>query len=78
MAELAINIPANVASVSDHSSPILELLEHKRIGIGTRIEIKKRFEFDHSIEVKINRQSLITITRELAENIYVTSTAHQK
>jgi DtxR family transcriptional regulator, Mn-dependent transcriptional regulator len=57
---------------------MLELLGHKKIGIGTRLEIKKKFNFDQSLEVKI-RQSKKTaseqpathISSELAKNIYV-------
>ena len=73
LTELPLNIPAVVSSVSDQSSEILELLEHKKIAIGTRLEIKKRFDFDNSMEVRIGRQPAFTISEQLAKNIYVTS-----
>ncbi len=69
--ELPLNIPAVVSSVSDQSSEILELLQHKKITIGTKLEVKKKFDFDHSMEVRIGRQPAFTISRELAENIFV-------
>lgn len=69
--ELRVNIVSTVASVSDHSSEILELLEHKKIAIGTKVEVKKKFEFDNSMEIKINRQPAITISEQLAKNIFV-------
>jgi DtxR family Mn-dependent transcriptional regulator len=69
--ELPLNTPAVVSSVSDQSSEILELLQHKKIAIGTRLEVKKKFDFDHSMEVRIGRQPAFTISRELAENIFV-------
>jgi len=69
--ELAVNTISTVASVSDHSSEILELLEHKKIAIGTKVEVKKKFEFDNSLEIKINRQPVITISEQLAKNIFV-------
>ena len=69
--ELAVNTVSTVASVSDHSSEILELLEHKKIAIGTKVEVKKKFEFDNSLEIKINRQPVITISEQLAKNIFV-------
>jgi DtxR family Mn-dependent transcriptional regulator len=75
LTELPLNIPAVVNSVSDQSSEILELLEHKKIAIGTRLEIKKRFDFDNSMEVRIGRQPAFTISNQLAENIFVTSPA---
>ena len=37
-----------VCHVSDQSSEMLELLEHKNISIGTRLEVKKKFDFDNS------------------------------
>jgi len=73
LTELTINTMAVVNSVSDQSSAILELLEHKHIGIGTRIEIKKRFSFDGSMEIKAGRQVPFTISQQLAENIFVTA-----
>jgi DtxR family Mn-dependent transcriptional regulator len=71
LTELPLNSPAQVCSVSDHSSEILELLEHKKIAIGTKLEIKKRFDFDDSIELKIGKQPATNISKQLAENIYV-------
>lgn len=69
--ELPVNTISTVASVSDQSSEILELLEHKKIAIGTKVEVKKKFEFDNSMEIKINRQPAITISEQLAKNIFV-------
>ncbi len=69
--ELPVNTVTTVVSVSDQSSEILELLEHKKIAIGTKVEVKKKFEFDNSMEIKINRQPAITISEQLAKNIFV-------
>jgi len=73
LTELKLSSPAVVISVSDQSSEILELLEHKKIAIGTRLEIKKRFEFDNSMEIRIGRQPVFTISEQLAKNIFVQS-----
>lgn len=81
--ELAINKPAVVSHVSDQSSEMLELLKHKNISIGTRLEVKKRFDFDNSLEVsavhgvlrpaggKIRPALSFTISEQLAKNIFV-------
>lgn len=71
LTEMPLNRPATVCSVSDHSSKILELLEHKNIAIGTRLEVKRIFEFDESMEVRIGRQTSFTISKQLAANIYM-------
>lgn len=73
LTELPVNIPATVTSVSDQSSEILELLQHKKISIGTKLEMKRKFEFDNSMEIRIGRNPAFTISKELAENIFVTA-----
>jgi DtxR family transcriptional regulator, Mn-dependent transcriptional regulator len=62
---------AEVCQVTNQSSEMLELLHHKHIGIGTKLEIKKFFDFDHSLEIKM-KNSTITISEQLAQNIFVT------
>jgi DtxR family transcriptional regulator, Mn-dependent transcriptional regulator len=69
--DLPPNVPAIVNNVSDQSSAILELLEDKRISIGARIEVKRKFEFDGSMEARIGRQQPLMISKQLAENIFV-------
>ncbi len=78
--ELSLNKTAIVCNVSDQSSEILELLKHKNINIGTKLEVKKKFDFDNSMEIsaasrgKIRQPQLFTISEQLAKNIFVTST----
>lgn len=69
--DLPLNKVAKVCHVSDQSSQILELLNHKNIGIGTRLEAKKKFDFDNSMEIKIRQQLPFTISEQLAKNIFV-------
>jgi DtxR family transcriptional regulator, Mn-dependent transcriptional regulator len=69
--QLPVNKPAVVAHVGNQSNQILELLKHKKIGIGTRVEVKRKFDFDHSVEIKIGRQPSFTISDQLAQNIFV-------
>jgi DtxR family Mn-dependent transcriptional regulator len=65
------NKAATVCQVTNQSAEMLELLKHKNIGIGTRLEVKKHFPFDQSLELRLHRQS-ITISEQLAKNIFVT------
>ncbi len=69
--ELVHNKMAVVSHVSDQSSEMLELLKHKNISIGTRLEVKKKFDFDNSMEIKIRQQLPFTISEQLAKNIFV-------
>jgi len=70
LTDLPLNQPAEVRRVANQSSEMLELLQHKNIGIGSRLEAKKNFDFDHSIEIKI-KSTTITISEQLAKNILV-------
>lgn len=69
--QLPFHQPAQVCQVTNQSEEMLELLAHKNIGIGTKLEVKKYFDFDHSIELKI-KNSILTISEQLAKNIFVT------
>lgn len=71
LVDLPLNKLAMVSHVSDQSTEILELLKHKKIGIGTRLEVKKKFDFDQSLEIKTGRQPVFAISDQLAKNIFV-------
>lgn len=68
---LPVNQVAEVSSIGDQSAEILELLNHKHIGLGTRLEVKKKFAFDNSLELKIKNQSTVTISEHVAKNVFV-------
>lgn len=70
--DLPLNHWAEISGVTDQSHEILELLRHKNLAIGTRLEIKKKFSFDNSLEVKVkHHQPSVTISEEVAKNIFV-------
>ena len=79
LTELPVNQPAEVCRVINQSVEMLELLQHKKINIGTRLEVKRKFGFDHSIEIKLKQtkrtpsgQPAFLISEQLAKNIFVT------
>lgn len=71
LTSLPLHKPATVCHVSDQSSAMLELLGHKKIAIGTRVELKKQFDFDGSMDLRVGRQHTVNISKQLAQNIYV-------
>ncbi|MGB3007879.1 MAG: metal-dependent transcriptional regulator [Chitinophagaceae bacterium] len=73
LTDLPLNTMAIVSNVNSQSVKILELLEHKKITIGTKLEVKNKFEFDESMEVRIGRQPIFSISKQLAKNIFVTN-----
>ena len=71
LTELGINHVAEVSAVGSQSTELLEVLRHKSIGIGTRLEVKKKFSFDNSIEIKIKNIPPFTVSQQLAQTLFV-------
>jgi DtxR family transcriptional regulator, Mn-dependent transcriptional regulator len=69
LGEWPLNKKGVVCQVINQSPELLDLLQHKKIVIGTTLEVKRKFDFDDSLEIKIHRQSPITISGQLAKNI---------
>lgn len=68
---VAPNKTVEITAVGSQSTELLELLKHKGLQMGTRLEVKKIFEFDGSLELKIRNQQVITISRDLASVLFV-------
>lgn len=71
LTKITENKSVEVCNVGNQSAEILDLLKHNKIQIGTRLEVKRIFPFDHSMEIKVKSFPAITISEQLAENIYV-------
>jgi len=69
--DLPENVTAEIVSVGSQSTELLELLTHKKLSIGTTIEVKKRFAFDHSMEIKIKGHAPFIISQQLAQALFV-------
>jgi DtxR family Mn-dependent transcriptional regulator len=50
---------------------MLELLQHVHIRLGTRLEVRKKFPFDDSLEVKIRNRPAVTISAQVARSVLV-------
>lgn len=71
LAELPVNTICMVCNIGDQTSAIMELLNHKNIRIGTKLEVKKKFNFDNSMEIKLRNQPAFIISDHLAKNLFV-------
>jgi DtxR family Mn-dependent transcriptional regulator len=71
VSDLPLNSPAIVNGISDQSQNMLELLRHKSIQLGTRLEVKKKFDVDGSMELKVRNQQSVTISDHVAKNLLV-------
>lgn len=77
LTDLPHNVLVEVTAVGSQSTELLELLKHKKIAIGTRIIIKKKFLFDNSIEIKIQNQATFAISQQLAQALFVKKIANE-
>ena len=71
LSDWPLNKQATVCRVINQTPELLDLLHHKKISLGTRLEVTKKFDYDESVEIKINKQAPITISRQLAKTIFV-------
>ncbi len=69
--DIPVKQTVTVSSVGNQSAQMLDILKHHRIGIGSKIRINKHFSFDESIEIKVDKQPLCTISKQVAKNIFV-------
>lgn len=71
VSDMPLNSSGTVNGISDQSSEMLELLRHKNIHLGTKLEVKKKFGVDGSIEIKIRNQQPVNISEHVAKNLLV-------
>lgn len=72
LTEVPLKKTATVSSVKNQSPEMLELLNHFHIAIGTRLKLSKRFEFDGSVEIRIDKYPPTIISEQVALNINCT------
>lgn len=70
LSSLPLKKTASVSSVKNQSPEMLDLLKHFRIGIGTRIRVNKKFDFDGSVEIKIEKLPATIISKQVAQNVF--------
>ena len=71
LAEMVEGKRCQIAAVKDTSSSFLLYLKKLEIGIGTKITILEKIEFDNSIVIIINDSVETTVSKIFAENLLV-------
>lgn len=61
-----------ITGASDENSSFLKYLDKLDIKLGLPFEVEERFEFDGSMTVKISGKRSMQISKEVANNLYVT------
>lgn len=71
LSELNKGIKGSVVGVNDAGSAFLTYLDKSGIQIGTEIEITEWYEFDNSVDIKINDLKSVHISYQVAQNILI-------
>ena len=71
LSQLPLNKIVQVSGIASQTPEMLELLQHNHIRLGTRLEIKKKFPFDDSLEVKVRNRPPVTLSARVAKNVLV-------
>ncbi|MBS1495405.1 MAG: metal-dependent transcriptional regulator [Bacteroidetes bacterium] len=61
-----------VSSIKDQSITMMDLLKHYQIKIGTKLKLVRKFDFDGSVEIKIEKLAPTIISNQVAKNIFCT------
>lgn len=71
LSDLEVGSLAEMVSMKDTGNSFLNYLDRNGMKIGTKIEILDFIEFDGSVEIKIDGDSKITISKQAADNLLV-------
>src|SRR6201996_6299203 len=71
LSQLPLGKIVQVSGISSQTPEMLELLQYNHIRLGTRLEIKKKFPFDDSLEVKVRNRPPVTLSARVAKNVLV-------
>jgi DtxR family Mn-dependent transcriptional regulator len=71
LADWPLNRSVLVSGIASQTTEMLEVLQHNHIRLGTRLEIRKKFPFDDSLEVKVRNRPPVTLSARVAKNVLV-------
>jgi DtxR family transcriptional regulator, Mn-dependent transcriptional regulator len=73
--DIPLNQPMEVSHVANQSAEMLDILKHHHIAIGTKLEVKKKFNFDNSMEIRAGKHIPFTLSESVARFIWVRKTS---
>ena len=71
LAEWPVGKPGTICAVENHDASFLEMLAQKSLDIGTVLQVKSRYAFDQSADLKLKDGSMVTVSSAIAKNIYL-------
>lgn len=71
LSKMKVGSTGKVVGVKDSSSKLLQHLDALQIELGTHVEITEVIEFDNSLVVRLGRKKTVTLSKLVAQNIYI-------
>ncbi|HEX8427467.1 metal-dependent transcriptional regulator [Hymenobacter sp.] len=75
VADLAPGDNGCLMAVKNTSPAFLQYLDKVGLKLGSHIEVLDKIEFDNSLEIKINRKSVVMLSPEVGRNLFVAGQA---
>jgi DtxR family transcriptional regulator, Mn-dependent transcriptional regulator len=69
--DMPLEMTGKIAAVKDNSAAFLRYLDKMGLYIGARMAVLEKVEFDGSLELMIDNQRKVFVSREVASNILV-------
>ncbi|MHB1921112.1 MAG: metal-dependent transcriptional regulator [Chitinophagaceae bacterium] len=71
LSEVGIGQVCQVVAIRDTSVAFLQYLERFHIGIGTRIRVLEKIDFDDSMGISIGKSGKAVVSKKFAENLLI-------
>ena len=72
LSEMQEGESGEVVGVEDSSPDFLKFLEGKKLGLGIRLTVVQKHNYDHSVDITLGRQKqVLNISKDVSANIYV-------
>ena len=68
---MQIGEKGEVVGVNEHSPEFLKYLNRIQLNIGTHVSVMEKFSFDGSEIILVDNKKELTITYEVAKNIFI-------
>ncbi len=72
LADLSAGERGTLTAVKNTSGPFLQYLDKVGLQLGALVEVLDKVAFDHSLELRVNRERTALVSAEVSRNLFVT------
>lgn len=73
LADLCAGERGTLTAVKNTSGPFLQYLDKVGLQLGALVEVLDKVAFDHSLELRVNRERTALVSAEVSRNLFVTA-----